>query len=40
MLPKEVEKAENLEFLLSNSDYISLHVPLSNLTKNLVSKNC
>tara|TARA_B100000963_G_scaffold7534_1_gene5943 strand:+ start:4169 stop:5341 length:1173 start_codon:yes stop_codon:yes gene_type:complete len=39
MLPKEVEKAENLEFLLSNSDYISLHVPLSNLTKNLVSKN-
>ena len=38
MLPKEVEKAENLEFLLSNSDYISLHVPLSNLTKNLVSK--
>ena len=38
MLPKEVEKAENLEFLLGNSDYISLHVPLSNLTKNLVSK--
>lgn len=38
MLPKEVEKAENLEFLFSNSDYISLHVPLSNLTKNLVSK--
>ena len=38
MLPKEVEKAENLEFLLSNSDYISLHVPLSKLTKNLVSK--
>ena len=37
-LPKEVEKAENLEFLLGNSDYISLHVPLSNLTKNLVSK--
>ena len=32
MLPKEVEKAENLEFLLSNSDYISLHVPLSNLS--------
>ena len=38
MLPKEVEKAENLEFLLGNSDYISFHVPLSNLTKNLVSK--
>ena len=38
MLPKEVEKAENLEYLLSSSDYISLHVPLSNITKNLVSK--
>ncbi len=38
MLPREVEKAENLEYLVSNSDYISLHIPLSDLTKNLVSK--
>ena len=38
MLPKEVEKAETLEFLLSKSDYISLHVPLSDNTKNLISK--
>ena len=35
---REVEKAENLEYLVSNSDYISLHIPLSDLTKNLVSK--
>ena len=38
MLPKEVEKSETLEFLFSNSDYISLHVPLSDNTKNLISK--
>ena len=38
MLPREVKKAENLEYLVSNSDYISLHIPLSDLTKNLVSK--
>jgi len=38
MLPKEVEKAETLEFLLTKSDYISLHVPLSDNTKNLISK--
>lgn len=38
MLPKEVEKAETLEFLFSKSDYISLHVPLSGNTKNLISK--
>ena len=38
-LPKDVEKAENLRYLLSNSDYISLHVPLLDETKNLISKN-
>ena len=37
-LPKEVEKAETLEYLLSNSDYISLHVPLIDATKNMISK--
>ena len=37
-LPKEVEKAETLEYLLSNSDYISLHVPLIDSTKNMISK--
>ncbi len=43
-LPKEVEKAESLEALLSMSDYISLHVPLVEATKDLISieklKNC
>ena len=38
-LPKEVEKADSLEYLLSNSDYISLHVPLVEETKGLISKN-
>ena len=38
MLPKEVEKSDTLEFLFSKSDYISLHVPLSDNTKNLISK--
>lgn len=37
-LPKEVEKAETLEYLLSNSDYISLHVPLIDATKDMISK--
>lgn len=35
-LPKEVERAESMEYLLSNSDYISLHVPLLDATKNLI----
>ena len=35
-LPKEVERAESIEYLLSNSDYISLHVPLLDATKNLI----
>ena len=37
-LPKEVEKADSLKYLFSNSDYISLHVPLVEDTKNLISK--
>ena len=37
-LPQDVEKAETLEFLLANSDYISLHVPLIEATKDLISK--
>ena len=36
-LPKEVEKADTFEALLSNSDYISLHVPLLESTKDLIS---
>ena len=38
-LPQDVEKAESLEFLLANSDYISLHVPLIKATKDLISKD-
>tara|TARA_B100001939_G_scaffold192817_1_gene165761 strand:+ start:488 stop:1663 length:1176 start_codon:yes stop_codon:yes gene_type:complete len=38
-LPREVEKAENLKYLLSNSDYISIHVPLLDDTRNLISKD-
>ena len=38
-LPKEVEKAETIAHLLNNSDYISLHVPLIDSTKNLISKD-
>ena len=37
-LPKEVEKAETIAQLLNNSDYISLHVPLIDSTRNLISK--
>lgn len=38
-LPKEVEKAETIAHVLNNSDYISLHVPLIDSTKNLISKD-
>ena len=38
-LPKDVEKADDLKYLLSNSDYISIHVPLVDETKNLISKD-
>ena len=37
-LPRDVERAETMEYLLSNSDYISLHVPLIEATKDLISK--
>lgn len=38
-LPREVKKAETLEGLLKKSDYISLHVPLVENTKNLINSN-
>ena len=37
--PREVEKAETLEDLLKQSDYVSLHVPLVEATKNLINAN-
>ena len=36
-LPREVKKAETLEDLLKQSDYVSLHVPLVEATKNLIN---
>jgi D-3-phosphoglycerate dehydrogenase len=36
-LPRDVEKAETLEDLLKKSDYVSLHVPLVEATKNLIN---
>ena len=38
-LPAEVEKAEAMEDLLQRSDYVSLHVPLVEDTKNLINKS-
>jgi len=38
-LPKEVQKANSLEELVGSSDFISIHVPLLDSTKNLVSKD-
>tara|TARA_B100001989_G_scaffold226382_1_gene181959 strand:+ start:246 stop:1424 length:1179 start_codon:yes stop_codon:yes gene_type:complete len=37
-LPREVEKAETMDELLQHSDYVSLHVPLEEETKNLINK--
>ena len=36
-LPREVEKAETMEALLQKADYVSLHVPLVEQTKNLIN---
>ncbi len=38
-LPREVEKAETMEALLQQADYVSLHVPLVEATKNLINKS-
>ena len=38
-LPREVEKAETMEAVLQQADYVSLHVPLVEATKNLINKS-
>lgn len=38
-LPKEVQKANTLENLVGKSDFVSIHVPLLESTKNLISKD-
>ena len=37
-LPKDVEKADSMNYLLNNSDYVSIHVPLVDATKDLINK--
>lgn len=37
-LPAQVQKADNLQQLLSRSDYITLHVPAIEATKNLINQ--
>ena len=38
-LPKEVQKADSIEELVGSSDFISIHVPLVDKTKDLISKD-
>jgi D-3-phosphoglycerate dehydrogenase len=38
-LSKDVEKASSLDALLGESDYISLHIPLSDTTKGFIDKD-
>jgi D-3-phosphoglycerate dehydrogenase len=38
-LPREVKKAETMDELLQHSDYVSLHVPLGEETRNLINKS-
>ena len=38
-LPKEVHKADSLEELVGTSDFVSVHVPLLETTKNLISSD-
>ena len=38
-LPKEVQKANSIEELVGSSDFISIHVPLHENTRDLISKN-
>jgi D-3-phosphoglycerate dehydrogenase len=38
-LPADVEKAESMDALLKQSDFVSLHVPLVEDTKNLINKS-
>jgi D-3-phosphoglycerate dehydrogenase len=38
-LPSQVQKAENIQQLLNRSDYVTLHVPAINATKDLLNKD-
>lgn len=38
-LPSEVERMENLQTLVARADYVSLHLPVLDATRNLVNEN-
>ena len=37
-LPRDVEQIENMQTLLSRSDYVTLHLPVIDATRNLINK--
>lgn len=37
-LPREVERMENMQSLLAKSDYVTLHLPVLEATRNLINK--
>jgi len=37
-LPRDVERIENMQTLLSRSDYVSLHLPVLEATRNLINR--
>ena len=38
-LPRDIEQIENMQTLLARSDYVSLHLPVLQATRNLINKN-
>ena len=38
-IPSEVQKAYSLEYILTQSDYLSLHIPLMDSTRHILNKN-
>lgn len=38
-LPRDVERIENMQTLLSRSDYVTLHLPVLEATRNLINKD-
>jgi len=38
-LPRDVERVENMQTLLSRSDYVTLHLPVLEATRNLINKD-
>lgn len=38
-LPRDIERIENMQTLLSRSDYVTLHLPVLEATRNLINKD-